>query len=499
MEIKIENKTIRTYREISRQAKKIQETAETVVPDTNDDIGKIISANTELYLKSKDVSGRGVTVGGEAEISIMYITESESAVSFLRMTKAFTLEYDVDGADNDTVAQIALSVTNSETRVLNPRKVSVTVEISGEMSCFRQENAITEAELPKSDMTIHAKWESESAVFINAACEKTFAFNDQFTFPSAKPVPQKLVWQKPCFEITETQLIGTKALVKGILQLNICYLSESVDYPVQWRFSTPFSQLLDIGQEKMDLSSARIEISSAYFELVDTISGEKALDAEIHAVLQLVSYFNQELSFISDAYSNAMPLICKMQPERVCSVSDVQRLTMDAEEQISIAEECKDVLNVQTTLTSASISRSRAEAAVAVDILYQTEGGTLSAVHRNLMLEQECSVSDVRFLSARLGDVNFRPEGSAVGGRLSVEIFYRSSSVRELSMVESMELDEEKPFDLTAFPSLTLVRAENESVWELAKKYHSCPEKITAVNCFEADVQGCMLMIPKSI
>ena len=42
MEIKIENKTIRSFREISRQIKKIQETAETVVPDTNDDIGKIV-------------------------------------------------------------------------------------------------------------------------------------------------------------------------------------------------------------------------------------------------------------------------------------------------------------------------------------------------------------------------------------------------------------------------------------------------------------------------
>ena len=61
-----------------------------------------------------------------------------------------------------------------------------------------------------------------------------------------------------------------------------------------------------------------------------------------------------------------------------------------------------------------------------------------------------------------------------------------------------MELDEEKPFDLSLFPSVTLVRAEEETVWELAKKYHSCPEKITAVNCFEADVRGCMLMIPKS-
>ena len=75
MEIKIENKTIRSFREISRQIKKIQETAETVVPDTNDDIGKIVSTNTELFLKSKELSGRGVLIGGEAEISILYITE----------------------------------------------------------------------------------------------------------------------------------------------------------------------------------------------------------------------------------------------------------------------------------------------------------------------------------------------------------------------------------------------------------------------------------------
>ena len=158
MEIKIENKTIKSFREISRQIKKIQETAETVVPDINDDIGKIVSTNTALFLKSKEVSGRGVLIGGEAEISVLYITEGESTVSFLRTTKAFTMEYDVDGADNDTVAQIALSVTNAETRVLNPRKVSVTVEISGEMSCFKQENAIVQSMLPGSIRPVKRPW-----------------------------------------------------------------------------------------------------------------------------------------------------------------------------------------------------------------------------------------------------------------------------------------------------------------------------------------------------
>lgn len=498
MEIKIENKTIRSFREISRQIKKIQETAETVVPDTNDDIGKIVSTNTELFLKSKEVTGRGVLIGGEAEISVLYITEGESAVSFLRTTKAFTMEYDVDGADNDTVAQIALTVTNAETRVLNPRKVSVTVEISGEMSCFKQENAIVQSMLPETDFTIHTKTETESAVLINSACEKTFAFNDQFTFPTAKPVPQKLIWQKAGFTVSETQLIGTKALVKGSCQVTLCYLSDSANYPIQWNFSAPFSQLLDIGQEKMDLSAVRIEISSSYFELVDTISGEKALDTEIHAVMQLVSYFHQDVSYISDAYCNCLPLSCKMQPERLCGLTDVQSMLLSSDEQISIAEDCADVLSVHSTLTGVSVSRSRAEANLTVDVLYQTQGGTFSAVHRSIMLEQECELTDVRLTGAKLAAVDLRSEGSALRGRISVELFTRSSSVREVSRVESMELDEEKPFDLSAFPSVTLVRAEEETVWELAKKYHSCPEKITAVNCFEADVRGCMLMIPKS-
>lgn len=498
MEIKTENQTIKSFREISRQIKKIQETAETVVPDTNDDIGKIVSTNTELYLKSKEVSGRGVLIGGEAEISVLYITEGENAVSFLRTVKAFSLEYDVDGADNDTVAQIALSVSNTETRVLNPRKLAVTVEISGDMSCYKQENAITASRLPQTEMTIHARTETQTAVMINSACEKTFAYNEQFTFPSAKPVPQKLIWQKPVFEMGETQLIGTKALVKGSFQIALCYLSDSVDYPVQWSFSAPFSQLLDISQEKMDLSGVRMEISSSYFELVDTISGEKALDVEIHAVMQLVSYFYQEVSVISDAYCNCLPLSCVMQPERLWDLSEVQRMLLSSDGQISIAEDCKDVLSVHSTLAGVSVSRSRAEATVNVDILYQTRDGSLSAVHRSIILEQECALADARLVAAKLSPAELRSEGSALTGRISVELSTRSSSVREVSRVESMELDEENPFDLSAFPSVTLVRAEEETVWELAKKYHSCPEKITAVNCFEADVRGCMLMIPKS-
>ena len=52
MEIKFENKNVSMYREISRQTKKVQESAESVVPDTDDDIGRIATVQSYVMLKA---------------------------------------------------------------------------------------------------------------------------------------------------------------------------------------------------------------------------------------------------------------------------------------------------------------------------------------------------------------------------------------------------------------------------------------------------------------
>ena len=184
------------YREIARQTRRIQETAESVVPDTNDDIGRIASVQTAVLLKSKDVTSRGVMVTGELTAALIYITESERGVSYVRLSKAFTMEFDTGEIDADALAQVNLSIQNSEARILNPRKVSVTFELLGEMSCFRQDNVITETVLPAaSPEGLHAKCEKTEFVAANTVTEKTFAVNEQFIFPSGKPKPSQLVSQ----------------------------------------------------------------------------------------------------------------------------------------------------------------------------------------------------------------------------------------------------------------------------------------------------------------
>lgn len=500
MEISFENKTVNIYREIYHQTKRSQESAESVVPDTDDDIGRIASVQTALMLKSKDVTARGVIISGEATAALLYITEDQQKVSFVRLTKSFTMEYEVADIDPDTVAQVRLSIVNCETRVVNPRKVSVTFELAGELSCYKQESLTIDSRLPAEGSDgLHARYESTELMLASAACEKTFGINEQFSFPSGKPAPSRLVSQQIDFAVSDSQLIGSKVIIKGNVNLSLCYLSEEVNYPLRTEFTTPFSQIIDIGEESMDNCSMNIELTSAYFDIINTISSEKALDVELHAVIQLVSRSRKSLSYVADIYSNKMPVECATQSRQFGVVSSVQKLKITSDERLSVAEDCTDVLSAFLSITEISLEQGQIKATVGVDVVYRDSNGLLSSVHRILNMEGDGGGQNLRLCSARLCDVYLRPDGQFIDGHISAEISCLVCGSIEVRKVGAVSLDEDSAYDLSTYPTVTLVRVERESLWELAKTYHSSVEQIRAMNELEEEISGRLLLIPKAL
>ena len=83
----------------------------------------------------------------------------------------------------------------------------------------------------------------------------------------------------------------------------------------------------------------------------------------------------------------------------------------------------------------------------------------------------------MRISSARLTDVYLRPDGQYVDGHMALELSCVSVGSVEVRRVDSIELDEENGFDLSQYPAVTLVRAGDETMWELAKEYHSSVER----------------------
>ena len=500
MKINLENKTKKCYRELIRQSRRIQETAECVVPDVNDDIGKIASIQTAIYLKSKDITGRGVIVTGEALAAVLYITEGEKAVSYIKITKPFTLEFDCAELDTDAAAQVKLAVVNTEARVLNPRKVSLTFEIAGELSCYKEDNVVVKTELAAGGHKgIHARSCETELVCINAVNEKTFTLSEQFIFPTGKPSPAQIVIPKVAFAVNDCQLIGTKLIVKGSVEICACYLSEEVNYPLKTEFSTPFSQIIEIGTENMDTCSAMIELSSVYYDIVNTINGEKALDIEIHAVLQAVSRKSGTFAYISDVYSNLMPTQCEMQQYSINAAACCQQIKLICDERVNVVDDCADVLSVYSDISQLNIQSDKISAAVMLDIVYRTQSGGLSSVRRLLSLSADCGKTPDRLINVYLADVYLRPDGAYIDSHIVIELSYLYAQKKEVSCVAALTLDEETPYDFSAFPTVTLVRPEKEDIWELAKTYHSSVEQILAVNQFTEDGERKMLLIPKSV
>ena len=499
MEIGFEKKLEPRYRESIRLAKRIQESAESVVPDTEEDIGRIAAVQSSVLLKSKDMSGRGVLITGEARACVLCIGEGGERISCVRLAKPFSAEFEVAELTGEEQTQISLAVAATDARLLNPRKLSVTFDLAAELSCYVPESIAVETTPPgESCRGLHVRCAETELTLPNAVCEKSFVLNEQFPLPAGTAKPERLLCEQAEIRADDCQLIGSKAVVKGRALVRIAWLGEDGSGPVQASFSSPFSQIIDIGAETMDLCTVQPQVTGAYYDLIDSISGEKMLDTEIHILLQLVCRSRVRICTVADAYSNLTPLTAQTETQSFQNTDQRRTLRINAAETIDVTEDCTDVKCVFPTISRCALEGRKLSASVNFDILYGTGSGELSAVRRTLMLEEDCGEEEVRLLSVCLAEIDLRLAGKSMEARLALEAQTLHEKESEISSITAVTLDEERAFDLSRFPTLTMVRQEGESLWEIAKRFHSSVEAIEAY-AGEKTANGEMLLVPKSV
>lgn len=500
MEIKLDSKSTTAYRELTYQKKVIQEICESVVPDTDEDIGKIAAVQSSVLLKSKDITSHGVLITGEATASLIYITESQEKLSFMKIKKAFSIEYDVPEITQNDIAQINLVVVSNEAKLINPRKVSVCFEIAGDLCCYVSEEVPVEYGLPAECAEgIHIKYESSELSVISSVCEKTFSINEQLGFVNGKPEPSRIVSADARLYIIDTQFVGTKAIVKGSAEIQLTYLSDEVSYPVKTEMNTSFSQVIDISDENVDSCNIIPVVTGLYYSIADSISGDKILDLELHAVLQLSCRSDRHILYVSDSYSNVMASECAREKFIYNTVSDTRKIKMSADERLNIAEDCSDVLSMFVSIGQLSHDEEQLKANIYIDILYKKDSGEICSVRRTIMMQNDLPGLGCRICATKLADIYLRPDGQLVDAHLALELFYLTCSTVEFTRVQSIKLEEEKVIELDKYPTVTLVKCTEESLWDLAKKYHSSVEKIKASNEDCEEIYGKMLLIPKTI
>ena len=167
-------------------------TAESVVPDTLPDVGRIVWVQGGLLLKGKELSPGGVGVNGEAWASVLYLTEEQGSLESLRLTKPFRLDFEGLSAQPEALPGLTWRIDRAEARALNPRKLSVSLLISAELENYSRESLPLETELPEQP-GLHLLRRQQEHLALTGVWEKSFSLREELEQPLGQPCPERIL------------------------------------------------------------------------------------------------------------------------------------------------------------------------------------------------------------------------------------------------------------------------------------------------------------------
>ena len=416
MDIQFIESDVPVCRELARITKTVPVAMESVVPDTKDDIGRILSVRPEIYLKGKEIRTHGVFAELEIRATVLYVNDKENAVLHFKVSQQVPLEYELPAAGESSSIQLRLSGAAAQARAVNPRKVNVDLEIGLEILLSCEDTIVVSQSIPEDcSAPIHVLEQETQLALLSCACEKNLSVNEQLVFSDDAMRPRELICWKTSYRITDREAVGDRLLVKGFALLSVDYDTDGSDIPCRKTFSVPFSQLIDLGEAEADDAELWVVPTSDYLEMIDTIDGQKLLSAELHAVTQVRSRRKQMIRYIGDAYSNRMPCECHSTEYALTEPEEYRAFCLTGEEKIELPDGAGELISIYSALGTVSSAHGTA----VLDLLCRTGEGTLTVMHRTVPLTADHEVPEIASITELILN---EPSISRDGNDLTVQL-----------------------------------------------------------------------------
>lgn len=484
-----------------------QETsAETIVPDYCPDIARIITTEGKVFLHDRSVRDGRMEVSGTVRVSVLYTPDGESGIRTLE----FAIPFSADAEDREGCVLLAAEaeMESLESRMLNPRKIFTHCRLILRLTGYRKTPLCCAADVSEeSELCLQRLQEQHHVVLLSQIAEKDFTFSGELQIPAGKEAAAEILSSHAAAQATECKLVGSKVIVKGILQVSALYRGTSGQYGYV-EGELPFSQILEAeGAAENGDVSVSLQISGADIQL-----GGEGDDRQIQVTFYLHALAllrrEQALTLLSDLYSTAYALTYEAEPVQLIERRDTLVRRQTVREVLETGVTAEELLSVSAACGSVSVLREGDSAVlrtnVLVRVLYLDEGGAALVAERRLEVSCQIDVPEGCRVSAKA----LCPDGAqgslgerGIEIRFPVEFRAETTLRRKRICLVSAKVETDKPKDLSAAPSLVLRRlGREETLWMLAKQYSTTIPDILAANGLndEADVSGeKLLLIPK--
>lgn len=487
MKVELKRREKSEYKLLCSSQSSSQLSGEVIVPDTMEDIQRILGCRQQCRIREKNIRQDAVSISGELDATVLYVPENGEGIRFINSTFPFEVTFDAAGADSTAVSVSRITGISIDARASNPRKISVNAAISMEQSCYKYADMIwTEApELAPEKMffkTAAARYKS-----IMLAGEKTLSLENELDIPDSVDGGE-FVKAFTTASIEGSEIVGSKLVIKGRMNIEALYIVSDTLQPV--RFDLAFSQLFTLPDEPASAEIGAVAmVTGQYYEPF-----ENKLAADIRAVVQVVCMQEQSIDYISDIYSCRRTLESAAGNIELISGTSSEKRSVSVRLTYTSDYGISSIAYSHTVLSQPELSGDKIFVPVYTDVIYADPDGALRSCRVRGRADAELS-GDPEHMYAVCTDSSVSFEGNTVTASVSICIESNAVSKREITVISEVEELEEET-DRTGAAAY-MCRWNDSDLWDTAKKFGSDIELIKKINGLETDeADGRLLLIP---
>ncbi len=486
------------------------------VPDVNDDIYRIITKDGYVLQNSTKVQDGKVTVSGSLEFKFLYGgSDDNGKIHHMSGSIPFTETINCDNVFEHDGVTVKWDIDDLNIGIINTRKISTKAIITVSVSC-EDIYDIETACMPDDENKVLGLKHTADVTQL-AICKKDiYRIKENIDLPNGKPNIAEIIWDTVCLKSISTKLQSGKISITGEINLFILYTAQEENVPVQWFDTTfSFSNAIDMpGCDEDMIGDISVNIGSSTITLKNDYDGEpRTLEPDIVLDLNIKIYKEEPVVFLTDAYSpecNVIPTYSQVTYNTIltknlskCRLTDKLKLDSAKGQILQLLSSCgtpkideisvtEDGLLVEGVVTAKLMyisSDDKTPLAIADEIIPFTHTIEAKGVTEDSLSFIRPSMEQMSVVMTGTNEVEVKADV------LLDCLILNNNTCNVITDIDTEDFDSAW---LASRPGMTgyLVKA-GDTLWDIAKAFHSTKEKIMEMNELKSDVvnPGDMLLI----
>ena len=457
MELQLEQQHIPCLIPCAQRSTEEQFSTDAVVPDSLPDAAELLLTEGDLCLWRLDLSDGSAELEGEIDARVCCADEAGCLMS-IPVRVPVQLRLRSESISSGQRPFIRCRIKKLSGHLLNSRKVRVQASVYCSLVTYGVSEMTVTTGIESEDQKLYLRKSKMTFPYLSAVEERVITTEDTVSLQRGVPSGGRMISYDSVPIADVCECCDQRVTVKGSIRTSLLYQDSESQSLITEKIDTPFSCVLDIDGA---VSSFKLSIHLTSTD-VRCRNDDPAVDTAFHLLIQAICFAEQELEYITDAYSNRAELSLEWEEQSFPVHNTAKTEQCVLEEEVPYDLSGKSVCTVRTSLQADG---------VAVSMLFLDSGQKYSSVSCYLKTDQTIE---------RIEEPSVEPGKNGLMVRAPVMLMEETDQHGSVRVLSAADLQENR---MEIRSGVTFVRREEATdLWELAKMNQSSVDAIRSAN-----------------